>query len=189
MSGAAGEGRITPGCLMAEPESRIVPWEERWRQGAIDVVRAVFEEYGFIWEAEGYHRDLFTVPESYLETGGGFWVMLASVPGSEPDETGAERVVGTAGFLDRGDGLAEGERLYLLRERRGRGEGERLLRHLIEAARQRGFRRFIGWSDKRFHEAHALYAKLGMRRTGERILDDPDESPEWGYELDLIEKL
>ena len=26
------------------------------------------------------------------------------------------------------------------------------------------------------------------RQAGERILDDPDESPEWGFELDLIEK-
>ena len=169
--------------MAAAPGSRIVAYEERWRQGAIDVVHAVFDEYGFSWEPDGYHRDLYTVPETYLETGGGFWVLI------EADASGTERVVGTMAVLDRGDGVAEGERLYLLKQQRGQGDGERLLRHAIDAARARGFRRFIGWSDKRFHAAHALYAKLGMRRTGERILDDPDESPEWGYELDLIEKL
>jgi GNAT superfamily N-acetyltransferase len=165
--------------------TRIVAYEPRWRQGAIDVVRAVYDEYGFTWEADGYHRDLHTVPETYLETGGGFWVLILAAENGLDD---SDRVVGTMAFLDRGDGVAEGERLYLLKAGRGQGDGERLLRHAIEAAGTRGFRRFIGWSDKRFHEAHALYAKAGMRRTGERILDDPDESPEWGFELDLIEK-
>lgn len=154
--------------------SRIEAWAPRWAQGAIDVVRAVYDEYGFTWEPDGYHRDLFTVAETYLHTGGGFWVLVEG-----------ERVVGTVAALDRGDGVVEGERLYLLRERRGRGEGERLVRHLLDWARAAGFRRFVGWSDKRFAEAHALYEKIGMVRVGERVLDDPDESPEWGYELDL----
>ncbi len=162
-----------------------MPYEERWRQGAIDVVQAVFEEYGFTWEPDGYHRDLHRVPETYLETGGGFWLLLVQDSGDQAASR-PERVAGTIAFLDRGDGVAEGERLYLLQERRGRGDGERLLRHAIDAARARGFRRFIGWSDKRFHAAHALYAKVGMRQIDERILDDPDESPEWDYELTLM---
>ena len=66
-------------------------------QGAIDVVRAVFDEYRFSWDAEDYHRDLFTIEETYLATGGGFRVLLAG-----------ERVVGCIGALDRGDGVVEG---------------------------------------------------------------------------------
>ena len=158
--------------MTASDVSRIVGWEPRWQQGAIDVVRAVFDEYRFTWDAADYHRDLFTVPETYLATGGGFWVLLAE-----------ERVVGCIGAKDRGDRVVEGERLYLLAERRGRGEGERLVRHMIAWARTRGFEQLIGWSDKRFEEAHGLYAKVGMERIGERICDDPDESPEWGFAL------
>ena len=79
--------------MTAPDASRIVEWEPRWEQGAIDVVRAVFDEYRFSWDAADYHRDLFTVPETYLATGGGFWVLLAQ-----------ERVVGCIGALDRGAG-------------------------------------------------------------------------------------
>ena len=56
---------------------------------------------------------------------------------------------------------------------------------MIMWARRRGFERLIGWSDKRFEEAHGLYAKVGMGRVGERICDDPDKSPEWGFALAL----
>ena len=157
-------------------DSRIVPYEPRWRDDAIDVVREVYAEYGFSWDPAGYHRDLFTIEEHYLASGGGFWLLVADGRG-----------VGTIGALDRGGGVVEGERLYLRRARRGRGEGERLLRHLLAWSRERGFRRFVGWSDKRFREAHALYAKLGLERVGERICDDPDRSPEWGYALDLTD--
>jgi putative acetyltransferase len=157
-------------------DAQIVPYAPRWREDAIAVVRAVFDEYGFTWDADEYHRDLYTIDEHYLATGGGFWLLVA-----------AGRGLGTVAALDRGDGVVEGERLYLRAERRGRGDGERLLRHVVDWSRRRGFRRFVGWSDKRFAEAHELYAKLGMARFGERICDDPDHSPEWGYELDLTD--
>jgi hypothetical protein len=41
------------------------------------------------------------------------------------------------------------------------------------------------WSDKRFAEAHALYRSLGAKLVGERICHDPEQSPEWGFLLDL----
>ena len=81
-----------------------------------------------------------------------------------------ERVAGCIGTLDRGDGVVKGERLF---------------RYMITWARERGFERLMGWSDKRFEEAHGLYAKVGMEWVGERICDDSDESPEWGIALSL----
>ncbi len=155
-------------------QSEIVAYDERYRDGLVAAVQAVYEEYGFAWEADGYHRDLFTVEESYLRAGGMFWVL---VEGGE--------VTGTIGAINRGGGVVEGERLYLRHEARGRGDGERMLRCLIDWSRGQGFERLIGWSDKRFDAAHQLYAKLGFVQRGERICDDPEQSPEWGFELTL----
>ena len=61
--------------------SRIMGWEPRWQQGAIEVVRAVFDEYHFTWDAEDYHRDLFSVAETYLRrvaVSGCYWRRSAS---------------------------------------------------------------------------------------------------------------
>jgi hypothetical protein len=30
-----------------------------------------------------------------------------------------------------------------------------------------------------------MYKRMGFSMTGDRVLDDPDESPEWGFELAL----
>ncbi len=154
--------------------AEILPYEPRFREDVVATVKAVYDEYGFTWEPEGYHRDLFTVEDTYLRSGGMFAVLRVD-----------GRVAGIIAALNRGDGVAEGERLYLRKEVRGHGYGEQLLRHLVDWARDRGFDRLIGWSDKRFLEAHGLYLKIGFQRTGERVCNDPDQSPEWGFELRL----
>ena len=97
------------------------------------VVRAVFDEYGFTWDADGYHADLADAARHY---GGAFWV--AEVDGE---------IVGTVG-LDLGAGRVGGlpgcdcslERLYVLDRARGRGAGSALLQAAIDEARAHGRR-------------------------------------------------
>lgn len=164
-------------------ETRILPYEDHWQPGAAAVVQAVFDEYGLTWDPDAYHRDLFTVRETYLDTGGMFSVLVLGEPSAASGKLA--RVIGTVAGLDRGD-TAEIERLYLLTEHRGRGHGRAMVEHFVRWARQRGFDRLIAWSDKRFENAHGLYQRLGFRLVGDRICPgDPDESPEWGFELDL----
>lgn len=142
------------------------------------VVRSVYDEYGFTWEADGYHADLADVEASY---GDAFWV-------AEQDG----RLVGTAGLVlsDARTGGLGGcdcslERLYVLGEVRGRGAGSALLRAVLEEARAQGRRRLAIWSDKRLENAHRLYERHGARVVAERIHDDPDQSHEWGLVLDV----
>jgi putative acetyltransferase len=144
------------------------------------VVRAVFDEHGFTWEAEGYHRDLLDAAAHY----DAFWVA---------EDGGA--VVGTVGLdlSDTGVGGLRGcdcslERLYVLPQARGRGAGSALLLAVVAEARARGRRRLAIWSDKRFEDAHRLYERFGARVEAERVHDDPDESHEWGLVLDLDER-
>jgi putative acetyltransferase len=133
---------------------------------AAAVVRAVYDEYGFTWDADGYHADLLDVEAAYAA----FYV-------AESDG----RIVGAAG-LSREGSL---ERLYVLPQARGAGAGTALLAAVADEARRLGHTELEIWSDKRFEGAHRLYTRHGARVVGERVHDDPDSSHEWGLVLDL----
>jgi GNAT superfamily N-acetyltransferase len=135
---------------------------------AAAIVRAVYEEYGFTWDEEGYHADLRDVEASYAA----FFV-------AERDG----RIVGTAGLTGHGSL----ERLYVLSEARGSGAGSALLTAVVAEARGCGHVQLEIWSDKRFADAHRLYERHGARVVGERVHDDPDASHEWGLVLDLAD--
>ncbi|HKQ47422.1 MAG TPA: GNAT family N-acetyltransferase [Phycisphaerae bacterium] len=147
----------------------VVAYQPIHHAGVIDTVQTVYREYGWQWEAHGYHRDLYTIEDYYIGSGGMFWVALDG-----------ERVVGCAGVTVH---LPESElhRLYLLPEVRGRGLGRRLLDTTMAYARDKGSRRMIAWSDVVLKEAHALYLKNGFVQEGQRLCSDPDKSTEFGF--------
>jgi putative acetyltransferase len=153
---------------------RLHPYEDRWQPGIAAVIKSVYDEYALTWDPDDYHRDLYSVQETYIDTGGFFSVLVAS----------DEQVIGTVSALDRGE-TAEIERLYLLNHHRGRGYGRLMTEHFLKWARSKGHGKAIAWSDKRFTDAHEMYKRLGFSVVGDRVLDDPDESPEWGFELSL----
>ena len=79
------------------------------------------------------------------------------------DEAG--RVLGGAGYapLTGGDAdTCELRKMYFLPEARGRGTGERLLRELLAAAREAGFRRCYLETLRGMDAAMRLYAKCGF---------------------------
>jgi putative acetyltransferase len=135
-------------------------------EAAAAVVRAVYDEYGFTWDAHGYHADLRDVETAYAA------FFVAELRG---------RIVGTAGLTGRGSL----ERLYVLPGARGSGAGSALLAAVADEARLLGHAQLEIWSDKRFEDAHRLYVRRGARVVGERVHDDPDSSHEWGLLLDL----
>jgi len=162
--------------------------------GVVGVIQAVYEEYGFSWEADGYNADLYDLEGHYLAKGHRFWVaeddegtirgttalkVFNAIPGR--DETtlhgGKVRLVGADCSL---------ERLYVHPLARRVGMGIALFELVIAEALRDGRTRMEIWSDKKLTKAHALYEKYGAVRVGDRICDDPDESPEWGMRLDLV---
>ncbi|MBI5707826.1 MAG: GNAT family N-acetyltransferase [Armatimonadetes bacterium] len=162
--------------------------------GIVCVIRAVFEEYGFTWEEDGYHADLYDVEGHYSAHGHTFYVaesedgaivgtvalkVFSHVQGAgraAEDSRGKLRLVGCDCSLDR---------LYVLPSARRNGIGRALAGRVLMDARGQGRTRMEIWSDKRFEDAHRLYGKLGARAVADRILDDPDQSPEWGLVIDL----
>lgn len=167
----------------------IQPYQATHRDGIIDVVQDVYREYGWTWEAHGYHRDLYDIEGAYLKPGGMFWALMD-----------CDRVVGCSGVtvhdrerpvhdpqgsapIERNPTLktAELHRLYLLKTARGHGWGQRLLEKTVTFARYAGCSRMIAWSDFVLKEAHGLYVRNGFVQENWRMCNDPDNSKEHGF--------
>jgi len=135
----------------------------------IAVVRRVHDEYGFMWDYAGYHRDLYDIPSHYLAPGGAFWTLEVS-----------GGIAGCVGVTPHGK-FCELHRLYICSDIRGRGLGQMLLQTAIEWGRARGFAEMIAWSDVKLGLAHKLYLANGFVLNGRRQCDDPDSSIEHGF--------
>jgi putative acetyltransferase len=165
----ASSGLETRNVAATNNELRIVAYELAHQEGIIAAVQDVYREYGWTWEAHGYHRDLYEIEATYLDRGGVFWVLIDS-----------GRVVGCVGVTLH-ESNCELHRLYLLADYRGRGWGRKMLDVAMAYCRQRGCRRMIAWSDVVLREAHALYLTNGFVQEGQRICADPDKSREYGF--------
>lgn len=143
-------------------------------------VKAVYDEFGFTWEPEAYHADLFDIPGHYAH----FWV--AELGGKVVGGVGLQPHLLTpgkpGGITNRRVNATDAElvRLYLHPAAQKQGLGRALTQAVIDQARALNLQALELWSDKRFTDAHALYLKMGAQIVGERVCDDPDESPEWG---------
>ena len=139
------------------------------------LIHRVFDEYGFIWDPEEEFWDLLAEEFPYLEPRGALWVGR--------DAEGV--VVGSIAAELVGGDAVELHRLYLDAQLRGAGQGRRLMLTALEWAREAGCERAVLWSDTRFAEAHRLYDRLGFVRSGERELEDVNETREFCFELGL----
>ena len=159
--------------------------------GAADVVREVYEEYGFTWDEGDYHADLYDLQGYYLDQGHLFWlafdgdeavgtVALERFP-SLPGPAGS--LTKHVGFVRIGGADCALQRLYVRPTARKGGIGTALMQTVIDHAKASECHLMEIWSDKRFAEAHRLYERFGAKLVGDRICHDPDQSPEWGLSL------
>jgi GNAT superfamily N-acetyltransferase len=168
------------------------PYEDRDQGAVVDAVRTVFGEYGFIWEPEGYNRDLFEIPARYQHEDAAFWVgevdgevvgcggvlYFPAVPGEIGSLTDERypRIGGTD---------CEVVRLYVHPKGRRKGVGSGIFETIVRASLARGCSRMEIWSDRLLADAHRMYERYGAVKVGERICPPPDETPEFGMVLDL----
>jgi putative acetyltransferase len=154
----------------------------------VRVIKAVYDEYGFEWDPEGYHADLYDLDGYYTRRGDRFYVALQDgvVQGTGALELFPAHPAEFANPLPRIEGCdCSIERVYVHPEARRQGIGLAITQRVIQDARDLGRSKMESWSDKRFTEAHLLYQKMGAEVVAERICDDPEESPEWGLALRL----
>lgn len=163
------------------------------KDAVVEIVRTVFEEYGFGWEPEGYHRDIFDIPRHYQHESGAFWsaehdgqvigcggiLAFPAIPGRSGELTEHEGQTHIAGCD------CELMRLYVHPGARRKGAGRALLSKIVGDAARRGCGSMEIWSDKTLKDAHRLYERFGAVTVGERICPPPDLMPEWGMVLDV----
>ena len=159
----------------------------------VRVIRAVYDEYGFTWDEGDYHADLYDIERHYLAAGDSFFV--AEQDGEVVGTVGLARyevLEGPVATLELREDFIRVlgtdcslERLYVDPNARRSGIGYQLVHHVVELAKAEGRTGMELWSDKKFVDAHRLYAKFGAEVVGERICHDPDQSPEWGLIIRL----
>jgi GNAT superfamily N-acetyltransferase len=159
----------------------------------VDVIRSVYDEYNFAWDPAGYHADLYDLDAYYHAIGDTFYV--AELDGQVIGTVAIERfdpIPGELGGLIEINGYVrvQGcdcslERLYVHANARRVGAGHAMTRFIVDIAKAEGRTAMELWSDKKFVDAHRLYQRFGAKVVGERICDDPDESPEWGLMIEL----
>ncbi|HTL97976.1 MAG TPA: GNAT family N-acetyltransferase, partial [Holophagaceae bacterium] len=121
------------------------------------VIRTVMPEFGADGPGFAIHDpEVDHMAEAYGAPGSDYFVVV--------DE--ADRVLGGGGFarLDGADaGTCELKKMYFLPQARGTGMGERLLRHLLEGARQAGYRTMYLETLTGMDAAMRLYTKVGFQ--------------------------
>lgn len=164
-------------------------------EAVVGVIRPVYDEYHFEWDPGRYHADLYDLEAAYDQKGDEFYV--AEVEGKVVGTVALERfptvpgepfaIVPHEGYLRVGGVDCSLERLYVHPSARRLGVGTACTEFIIALAKADGRTLMELWSDKKFGDAHRLYQRFGARVVGERICDDPDESPEWGLAIPLQE--
>jgi putative acetyltransferase len=134
-------------------EFRLRPATNKDGEAVRSVVSAVLREFGFTPDPHETDADLADLESSYIHAGGSFDVLI--------DPSG--QLVGTVGLFPVGDGRCELRKMYLAAACRGRGLGQRLLRHALDRARQLGFRRVELETAGSLAVAGRLYESFGFR--------------------------
>lgn len=140
----------------------------------LGVIRRVYHEYGFAFEATEETPDLLDFDRTYDQQTGIFFVGVVS-----------DRVVGTIGVRWVEATVVEILRLYLDAAYRGQGLGRRLLKAAIGWARHQQAQQVSLWTDTRFITAHKLYTRTSFVRGGVRHLKDVNNSVEYQFMLTL----
>lgn len=148
----------------------LVPFAAHRAPAIVELIRGVFTEYALTFDLHGYEADLLDIHAHHVAAGGRFDVLLDG-----------DRIIGSVAALPREPDVCEIKRVYLHRDYRGQGQGRALMEHVLGWAVAAGYRTAVAWSDTRFTDAHRMYRRLGFELFGEREIDDPDHSREYGF--------
>lgn len=123
----------------------------------IQLIDAVYQEYGDRVHLPGAESDLLDIQQNYFAKGGAFVVL---------DDAGCVKGCHAALPADGIGKVCTFRRLYLHADLRGSGWGERLMQWAIDWAVEHGFQKIEFWSDTRFQRAHQFFGKFGFVKDG-----------------------
>ncbi|MDF1698181.1 MAG: GNAT family N-acetyltransferase [Saprospiraceae bacterium] len=119
-------------------------------ENIISLVHNVLFEYGLIPEPNGVDLDLSNVEESYRD---GYFGVI------EDDE----KIVATFGLFPLDNHTVEIRKMYAIPSVRGKGLGTWMVNHLIELAKNNGYKEIELETASSLIEAIQLYQKLGFQ--------------------------
>ena len=130
--------------------------------GVIHAVMASYDTLGYTMDFGEFDRDLASIPSTYQDGGGQFWIL---------EDEGL--VAGCVGVTREDAERCELHRLYLLPSHRGRGFGRKLIETVVSWCRENGCREIFLWSDLKFEAAREVYIRCGFSPTQETRAIDP----------------
>lgn len=149
------------------------------RRVIYSVANAMFHDRDTLEEAIQYYSDTWPIPDvadfqrSYIENGGAFFAAWFD-----------GKIIGTGAFRFLAEKVCEIKRVWLLPEYHGQGIGYRMMMHLFETAREKGYTLArLETSPVYQPRAYAFYKRLGFYDIP-RYGDDPDDV---GMELPLVQ--
>lgn len=140
----------------------------------VKLIGDIWAEYDCVLNTAVEEIYLLTPDEYFHAHGGDFWVVV---------EDG--QIIATVAVMMNDEETAELKSLYVHKDFRRGGLGEKLTKMTLDFSREKGARKMILWSDTRFTKAHRLYERIGFERVGQRELDDLNSSVEFGFWLTL----
>lgn len=142
---------------MTDMSFKIVEFNKKYQAAVVDLVGGLLVYTGAIAKSDLPidDEDLMQIPQTYSGLGG-FWMAISK-----------DRLIGTVGLRDMGNGLVKLKRMFVLPEFHGQGVGQALLNYAIDKARERGFTRVILNTNEHMIRAHHFYEKNGFIKTGQ----------------------
>jgi len=125
----------------------------------------IVNEFKFKLEFDTLDSDILAIDEIYNKCNGScFWVAETVVNDDYSNTQQKQKILGTTGVrnLKQFESTCELKRMYVLRDFRRLGLGQKLLDIAIDFARSVGYSRIVLDSSKALHPARALYLKNGF---------------------------
>jgi len=137
----------------------ITEFSEKYTDAAVNlIVGCQRDEFGFPVSAAD-QPDLLDVRKHYLAGSGNFWIALAS-----------DRLVGTIGLLDLGNGQASLRKMFVCPDFRNRGVASLLFESLLSWVVRHDFSVIYLGTTSKYHAAHHFYEKYGFTRISKTSL-------------------
>lgn len=125
----------------------------------------IVNEFKFKLKFDTLDSDILAIDESYNKSNGScFWVAETVVNDDDCSNTHQQKILGTTAVrnLEQFESTCELKRMYVLRDFRRLGLGQKLLDTAIDFAKRVGYSRMVLDSSKALHAARALYLKNGF---------------------------
>jgi dihydrofolate reductase/GNAT superfamily N-acetyltransferase len=119
----------------------------------------IFSEFGWKIEPQ-YDSDLDDMVKFYNPADNSIFYVVVD----------GNKIIGTAGIKNKGNGIAEINKMFLASDYRGRGLGNRLLTKIINFCQDKKYQKIVLITDPKLKVAHKLYEKHGFSVT--KIIKD-----------------